>query len=54
MPQQKTPFDDEDELNRVLLLRVRQIVDDVSGSCASYAVLENAIEQLDELLNPNL
>ena len=53
MPQRLIRFDDADELNRKLLVRIRQIVDDVADSCASYTVLENAFEQLDELLNSN-
>lgn len=53
MAQQMIRFDDADELNRNLLIRIRQIVDDVADSCASYAVLENALEQLAELLNSN-
>lgn len=53
MPQQLLRFDDADELNRKLLLRVRQIVEETADSCASYTVLERAFEQLDELLNSN-
>ena len=53
MLQRLIRFDDADELNRELLLRIRQIVDETADSCASYAMLENAFEQLDELLNSN-